>query len=549
MKLESVRLLSKKVLVIFSLLGAIMLVLSEGDSTTYAFTGFIFCTCSAFFLLISRRLIFSVMMTWLLFFGITSFSLIVYRHLCLSLTVFDVFFYLRNLHILSSMSGYFLAFLILGLIVIVASIILGLLIYKSEKTIGFSRKVLFLMLSISALGVYLTYPAIASHQDYCICTKHRTSCFFASLINIQDVIGKNQLKQSLTKIQSTEKYTAKIYSLATTKPDIIVILMESAVQPSLYPEISAPTRLKDSFKSIDQKIHSLHIETFGGGTWITTAGLMTSLPTTAFGWLRPYFPVVFEGRIHHSLPQFLKNHGYATAAISPTMSSFINEGRFLTSLGFETYLDYQAIGAKSMFEPDAFYFDAALKFIEHHHCTDQRPLFLYVQTMGTHWPYNFRAEPTTKLADEPFGNDDQMNEYLRRLFIQRLGLSSFKKQLATHLSHKAAEAIVVEFGDHQPILMLPYAQARENPTVLKSFDSILSTTYYTITPINRQLTTPIPNISNLDIMYLAPTVLESAGLPLDDVYQDLIEMRDHAATTVKKQFYLKKLVNSELLSF
>lgn len=525
-----------------------MLVLSEGDPTTYAFTGFIFCTCSALVLLISKRLIFSVIMTWLLFFCLTAFSLIVYRYLCLSLTVFDIFFYLRNLHVLTSMSSYFSILLILGLVLMIAGIILGMLIYKSEKPVMFSRKTLFLMLGFSAVGVYLTYPPMASNQDYCICTKHRTSCFFASLINIQDVIGTSQLKQSLDKIQSTEKYTAKISSSAlTAKPDIIVILMESAVQPSLYPEIKAPGSLKDSFKSADGKIHALHTETFGGGTWITTAGLMTSLPTTEFGWLRPYLPVVFEGQIRHSLPQYLKNYGYATAAISPTMSSFINEGPFLKSLGFETYLDYQAIGAKSMFEPDAFYFDAALQYIEHHHRTDKRPLLLYVQTMGPHWPYDYRSNPTIKLPGEPFGNDDQMNEYLRRLFIQRLELNRFKERLLADLSQPGA--IVVEFGDHQPIVMLPYAQARENPTVLKSFDSIVSTTYYTITPINRQLAAPLPNIPNLDIMYLAPTLLECAGIPLDDVYQDLLTIRNHKATKAQKQLYLKKLMNSQLLEF
>jgi hypothetical protein len=77
--------------------------------------------------------------------------------------------------------------------------------------------------------------------------------------------------------------------------------MESAVPPSVYPTIKADAALNDLFRSADGLIRQLRVETFGAGTWITTAGLMTSLPAAEFGWLRPYLPYYLQGRVHHSL--------------------------------------------------------------------------------------------------------------------------------------------------------------------------------------------------------------------------------------------------------
>ncbi|MDQ2994182.1 MAG: hypothetical protein M3R00_04435, partial [Pseudomonadota bacterium] len=70
-----------------------------------------------------------------------------------------------------------------------------------------------------------------------------------------------------------------------------------------------------------------------------------------------------------------------------------------------------------------------------------------------------------------------------------------------------------------------------------------------ITPINMKLAVPLPDLASLHIMYLAPTILASAGLPLDDVYSDLLKMRDQNSNQDFQLLYLKKLVNSGLLVF
>ncbi len=211
-------------------------------------------------------------------------------------------------------------------------------------------------------------------------------------------------------------------------------------------------------------------------------GLMASIPAKEFGWMRPYISMVLEGRIHHSLPKYLKECGYATAAISPGNSNFMDEGAFLSSLGFDHYSDYQTIGAPTVHQSDAFYFDVALKTIEAHHRTDQRPLLLYLMTMGTHWPYSFRLDSQLHFSGEPFNADPDMNEYLRRLIVLQLELQKFKEKLKGNT--EKAGALVIEFGDHQPIVTRRYAEAIDGETALGNFNSIAFQTYYNITPIN-----------------------------------------------------------------
>ena len=166
-------------------------------------------------------------------------------------------------------------------------------------------------------------------------------------------------------------------SVETTKrPDVIVVLMESAFPTKLFPEIQAPGSIGKEFQSTDGRIRSLRVETFGGGTWITTASLMTSLPAVEFGWMREYLPIYLQDRMHHSLPKLLRGCGYRTAAISPLPYQFVNEGPFLRSLGIDDYYDARAIAAPTLQERNSFYFDAALKLVDQHRKTDPPPLLL-----------------------------------------------------------------------------------------------------------------------------------------------------------------------------
>lgn len=538
--------LSKPVLVGISLIGAVGIILNEYDPVTLVFTFCLFCTLWAFILLCSRRAAFSLLLTWLIIGCISLISFFKYRFLRVSLSAFDFIFYLRNAGLVQFLSHYFLISALIAALIFLVGLWGLIRLYKNEPRTNWQSWQISLMLIFSVLSVYFTFP-ISSWGvfNYCL-AGHRTSCFFASLRNVPDLFGKNQLQMTLDQIPSDEKYQMNAATPPfKSKPDIIVVLVESGFNPSLYPAMKAPQTMSDNFKAADGKIHALQTETYGGGTWITMTGLMASIPATEFGWMRPYINLILEDGIHHSLPQYLHDHGYATVAISPGYSTFLDEAAFLHSLGFEKYLDFKAIGANSVHEPDQFYFNYVSNYIEQHHKTDKRPLFLFFMTMGTHWPFDFHLYPT----QNSFGNDEDTDEFLRRLIMLQHCLQDFKEQLKTITTQNGA--FVVDFGDHQPVVTRQYAEAIDGKMALANFNSIAYQTYFNITPINTHLAAPLPDA--LHIMYLAPTLLTSANLPLDEVYQDLITIRDRCEKPCPVRdlhlHYLKKLVNTNLLTF
>ena len=273
-----------------------------------------------------------------------------------------------------------------------------------------------------------------------------------------------------------------------------------------------------------EKIRPLQIETFGGGTWITTASFMSSLPAVEFGWLRPYLPVYLKGRVHHSLPQLLSKCGYKTAVISPLPYPFVNEGPFLTSLGFQDYRDSKVIGSPSKHERDDFYFQAAKDYIRQHQEKDGRPLFLFVMTMAAHGPFSYRFKPDITVPGEPFGNDKETDEYLRRLTMQQMDFDAFNRDLSALNGNRGL--IVLDFGDHQPSVTQNFAQAVDGTSALAHWDSSAYRTYYRMRAMNTQLKTTLPQNQSMDIVYLAPTLMKAAGLPIDDVYSELLKLRD-----------------------
>ena len=175
-------------------------------------------------------------------------------------------------------------------------------------------------------------------------------------------------------------------------------------------------------------------------------------------------------------------------------------------------------------------------------------------TMAAHSPYSFRFQPNIDVPGEPFGNGSEVDEYLRRLSMQRADFNEFMEKLKGRTSSDGA--VILEFGDHQPSVTRSIADAETGSNAIGNWDSIAYLTYYRIIAINASLQKPSADLSSIDITYLGPTLLEIAGLPRDDVYQDLLRLRDLCAgsfvgCSAKEQvdMHLKQLVNGKLFSF
>ncbi|MDF3215038.1 MULTISPECIES: hypothetical protein [Mesorhizobium] len=211
--------------------------------------------------------------------------------------------------------------------------------------------------------------------------------------------------------------------------------------------------------------------------------------------------------------------------MTPMDFSFVNEGPFLKSIGFETVLDIKDIAAPFYHLRDNFYYQAAEAFIARHHREDGRPLFLEIQTMFPHSPYEGRMEPGLKVEGEPFSGDFQANEYLRRMAVARGDFQDFLDKRQADAGERGA--VVLEFGDHQSSATKPFVEAIAGDDALATPGSLAYRTFYTLTTFNHPLRHPMPDLAPLDIGFLSASLLDAAGLPMSPVMADLVRLRDH----------------------
>lgn len=307
------------------------------------------------------------------------------------------------------------------------------------------------------------------------------------------------------------------------KPDVMLVLSESQADPAIFPELGLPEDFRALFASDDGMVRPLSVEIFGGGTWATNFSVLTGLSPTDFSWQSHYVTELMENRIRGALPEMLAACGYRTVTIMPMFQQFVNEGDFLRSIGVQEVYDAAALGLAGVgnLTEDSTYYDFAEKLIAKHRATDGRPLFLAIQTMFAHGPYD--AAPETRDAgSKPFSDDPQVDNYLRRVHAARLQIHRF-------LAERQAEpgprgTVLLEYGDHQPIATKPLLEQRGDLR-LADLTSPAYRTFLSIhafeTPVDKHLFD-----KPMATGFLAATLVEAAGLPSSPLMRSLADLRE-----------------------
>lgn len=338
-------------------------------------------------------------------------------------------------------------------------------------------------------------------------TNHVTN-FYGS---IKDTIGllrqstyfriPNHIKQGF--------YEAPTCVRLEAAPNIIVILQESLFPPSLYSEIQYNRSLDSFFRSHDGKTHTLRVETFGSGTWLSEFSILTGLSSEAFGGLKAMVPQIMSGRLEGSLPQWLKHCGYTNVEFNPYPESFVFSGKFHRSLGFDEILDKKRQGANSFAERDRFYYANALERISKHFSASEAPMFVFILTSASHSPYNYPFDPQTTAAGGRAPEVPEMNEFLRRAEMSHRDYAQFVSDVRLRFPSK--RFLVVHFGDHQPAITQPLILRAEKGEV-KPAVSIGYLTYYAVEGINYH-PPALPALEVIDVPYLSALIPRWAGLP------------------------------------
>lgn len=343
---------------------------------------------AALLFLLSRRPAFSLWAAGLTVLLIAAMSEVKFRLKGFSLHVFDFAFTGLDRSALSFLIGSYFHVLIAGLTVLFAALVFLVAAFRSDRRSPRSFVVRAGLLVVAGAGVVALYPQKKDEPDY---VHYISGCdalsFFVSIGDLEFPLGRIVLADRLENVEAKGTLRDDVScGAAAGKPDLFVILRESQTSPSYFPEVTVPEWVSASFQLQDGRVHPLQVETFGGGTWVTNFSDMTGLSGADFGWQSPYVTQILEGRVKTSLPSLLARCGYRTVAVMSMQASFVNEGPFLTSIGFQEIVDFDAMEPKSHFVRDSFYFDVVERIVREHREKDPRPLFIAMQTPFSAWP-------------------------------------------------------------------------------------------------------------------------------------------------------------------
>ena len=298
-------------------------------------------------------------------------------------------------------------------------------------------------------------------------------------------------------------------------PHIILIHQESVTPPAPLKGLDYDRTLDSFFKSHDGKSHAMRVETYGGASWLTEFSVLTGAASRFFGSIRHFVQIYMAGRMDDALPTVLSRCGYTNMMFYPFLKGFFGSARFFETVGLSQIYDAREQKSVNPMESDSFYYANMLAEIGRRMERKEGPLFIYLQTMAAHWPYDVTYWPERNVKGGGPGTQREMNEFLRRLAMAKEDYAALLKELARRFPNE--RFLIVHYGDHQPLATRFFfgfdAEEIERINETLPDASPAFVTYFAVDGVN-YAPPALPNIETIDSAYLGAVILEQAQLPL-----------------------------------
>lgn len=375
-----------------------------------------------------------------------------------------------------------------------------------------------------ALCVAAAYAATAldggpRHMQFTFPDRH-VSSFYSSWPEALETLARGQLIDAAP--ESLAPFDpAPACAPEGKPPHIILIHQESVTPPAPLKGLAYDRSVDDLFRSHDGHIHPMRVETYGGASWLTEFSVLTGAASRFFGSIRHFVQIYMAGRIDDALPRVLARCGYTNLMFYPYLKGFFGSARFFETAGLRTIYDARDQKAKTAAEPDRFYYANMLAEIARRTERKEGPLFIYLQTMSAHWPYDVTYWPERVVPGGGPGTNAEMSEYLRRIAMAREDYAALLKDLAARFPDE--RFLLVHYGDHHPLATRHFfgfdgeSIERINETLPESSPAFV--TYYAVNGVN-YAPPPLPGVSVLDGAYLGAVILEQARLPMPESWRE-----------------------------
>ena len=494
----------------------------EGTFPNILFTAAVTLSLIAFVVLLTRRVLFATALMASLIAVLVAAASIKRALMNMVLHAYDIFFYLSSWATVSYLWSDHRRYLLALAGALLAATCVAWLAYRADATRIPRRWAALVMLLSASLAWYGAHAKGERRHMQFYYENLYVSSFYASWGETLEALWRGALLEAAPRAA----FAGHAFTIPTScgvgakPPHIIMIHQESVVQPSLFPTLRYDHSVDPFFRSDDDQLHKLRVETYGGASWLTEFSLLAGVSTHSFGGMRQFVQTFTQNKLKDTLPQALARCGYRNVVFYPMMRNFVSNDRFYASIGLKEIFDMKAQGAATTQERDRFYYGNALAEMEGHFKSSRKPLFTYIQTMSAHWPYDYAFMPEVDVPGGAPGTDPEMHEYLRRVSMAKTDFDYLTAELQRRFPSE--RFLIVHYGDHHPMAtrtLLGFGNDTEAEDVTLHPDSLGFITYYATHGINYRVPTP-PQFDALDVAYLGTVMLDLAGLPLSDSHRE-----------------------------
>lgn len=306
---------------------------------------------------------------------------------------------------------------------------------------------------------------------------------------------------------------------AAEKPDIVVTLMESTLNPHRFAFRSADIPPLAMFERQEDTVFAspLRVHTFGGATWKSEFAFLAGVPSTDFGALASG---VFYSVVPHLETGFIRNlreNGYFCVALSPFTKGNYNAEAAYRHFGFNLMLQPQDLGYPAPMGKNLWHISSeemmqyARMILEKRHPALEnvaQPMFVYVLTMKEHGPYRTDMDNVFKLdaPDLSAKTLSAVNDYIGRIADLDEAVESFNR----YLHGRGKPFVFGYFGDHQ----VPFEGV--SPAKKGNYPDPDYVTQFAV----RSNCAPsfVQKQDFLDLAFAGGVLMEAAGLPPKDAF-------------------------------
>lgn len=353
-------------------------------------------------------------------------------------------------------------------------------------------------------------------------------------INIQEMyVAKpaGYSKEALREIgeQAKASYTAPDLGTSVQQPNIIMIMNESWSDLGVLGHLETSTSYMTTVESLEENVIKgyVHANILGG---LTANSEFEALTGDSQAFLAKN-AVPYQLQVDHAMPSLatvLKEQGYRTLAMHPSVNFAWNREEVYEYFGFEDFVDVYDF--QTEYEHVRAYISDTCNYNEIIHRFENKeegaPLFVFDVTIQNHGGYGWSlGVPISieKLGDgEPstYGDISDAQSFIELMEITDKSFA----ELIAYFEQVEEPTIICMFGDHQPSLGDDFYNAVFSGSDLTAAEQE-ALKYITPYVIWANYDVDFPEYGDMSINYLGAALLECAGVELPPYYKFLLQMQ------------------------